>query len=842
MSGLVLDLASLQTWLGDEVFKRAREVYVTQKVQDNFEVSASGESSWEVSGTVQGSTRERYRLSIEAEIDGAGVIHHLSGACTCPVGRKCKHMGALLMKTAYASGGVRVTGQADAETRRPFPSYPRYFAQDPTPPKVVSASERLDQGVSSWLEQFDAEQLMPPDGLDAAGEVEGAKHPDCAVFLLEPHTVGVQTRLQLRCATSRQLQKGGWGRLHKFRKTDPKVDAPQAKEAAQFIQALSRTQSQGYGPDTQANLVGEMGLLALKYAAQTERLFWTKGDPALNRPLTWAEPRALNWAWTSHAAPSGKDTLWQLVAEVDGATAAALFHHGVMLWVDEATLTVGEPVATNIGVTRLQTLLQSPPIPESSWYRHESALLRQLAGLPLPPIARPPAEWPVSCPRVRVRVVASSRAERASLGLAQALMSFEYHHLDQQVSGFWAHANTPVLVDLPTPATDDPAPANAVRALLRRDMPTELAARQALVALGLRFERNGRFSSTPHTNVNQQPWLAWVDDGFAAFKAAGMEVDVDPALLQWIDRADAVQAEVDGDQADHADSDWFELSLGIEVAGQRVNLLPVLPSLLGAYSGQASAHWPPQVYVPHPEDPDHRWLRVPTEPIKPWLVALMELMQSNPNMHAGERVRLSRMDMLRLSASQGLGEGIVWSGAQRMRELLKLLSGGANALQPVPLPQGLSAQLRPYQAQGLSWLQFLREYRLGGILADDMGLGKTVQTLAHLLVEKEAGRLSLPALIICPVSVMGNWQREAARFSPSLKVLTIHGQDRHEAAGQIAEHDVIVAPYSLLQRDRERWLGQKWSLVALDEAQNIKTPTPKPPKWWQSCAPTSACA
>jgi SNF2 family DNA or RNA helicase len=148
--------------------------------------------------------------------------------------------------------------------------------------------------------------------------------------------------------------------------------------------------------------------------------------------------------------------------------------------------------------------------------------------------------------------------------------------------------------------------------------------------------------------------------------------------------------------------------------------------------------------------------------------------------------------------------------------------GGAAAMAEVPLPVGVQASLRPYQQQGLNWLQFLRTHGLNGILADDMGLGKTLQTLAHVQVEKDAGRLTQPALIIAPVSLMGNWQREAARFCPGLRCLVLHGKERHKLADTMDQHDIVLAPYSLLQRDSERWLQQPWHMVVLDEAQNIK--------------------
>jgi SNF2 family DNA or RNA helicase len=103
-------------------------------------------------------------------------------------------------------------------------------------------------------------------------------------------------------------------------------------------------------------------------------------------------------------------------------------------------------------------------------------------------------------------------------------------------------------------------------------------------------------------------------------------------------------------------------------------------------------------------------------------------------------------------------------------------------------PAGLTVELRSYQRQGLDWLQFLREYGLGGVLADDMGLGKTVQALAHLLVEKESGRADRPSLVIAPTSLLFNWRREAERFTPALRVLSLHG------AG--AAHPVCVDPGS----------------------------------------------
>ena len=134
--------------------------------------------------------------------------------------------------------------------------------------------------------------------------------------------------------------------------------------------------------------------------------------------------------------------------------------------------------------------------------------------------------------------------------------------------------------------------------------------------------------------------------------------------------------------------------------------------------------------------------------------------------------------------------------------------------------------LRPYQKQGVAWLHFLRENGFGGILADEMGLGKTLQTLAFLRSLRNRSGAPLgehsPHLIVCPTSLVFNWVAEAKKFTPELKVLALHGPDRHARFAQIAASDIVVTSYALIRRDAEKYRGLEFDTVALDEAQHIK--------------------
>lgn len=151
-------------------------------------------------------------------------------------------------------------------------------------------------------------------------------------------------------------------------------------------------------------------------------------------------------------------------------------------------------------------------------------------------------------------------------------------------------------------------------------------------------------------------------------------------------------------------------------------------------------------------------------------------------------------------------------------------------IEPQPLPCGFNGELRPYQKAGYDWLHFLHQYGFGGILADDMGLGKTVQTLVFLLSLKQRGALSRPALLVVPKSLLVNWQRESARFTPDLRFLEFTGMTRKKDTSLFDDYDVVITTYGTMLRDIEFLREYRFSYAILDESQAIKNPLAKSSK------------
>ncbi|MBS0418699.1 MAG: DEAD/DEAH box helicase [Proteobacteria bacterium] len=373
---------------------------------------------------------------------------------------------------------------------------------------------------------------------------------------------------------------------------------------------------------------------------------------------------------------------------------------------------------------------------------------------------------------------------------------------DEQAILYFVYNGTPVDSRR---LSDQPGPVRFVADAVLYEIPRDLAA-EATFRSQLTEMPSGRLA-----------WLEFMMKRVPALQALGWTVEVEDSFPYRIVTATQWYGDLGTDQRQAA---WFNLRLGVMVDGQPINLLPALTRYLkSSLEGDADAdgcrvgeHWLVRLA-------DGRYLPIEIERIQRIAHTLIELLERDDS----DSLSLPRSQSGRLAA---LNLHSVTARDASLTELAEDLRNfsGIQALQP---PASFHGSLRHYQQEGLGWLQFLRRFRLGGILADDMGLGKTVQTIAHIATEIESGRLRKPVLIVAPVSALGNWKQELTRFAPGLSVFTWHGAQRRKSLARLKDMQVIITAYPLLLIDSEIWMARDFGLAILDEAQMIKNPASK---------------
>ena len=273
--------------------------------------------------------------------------------------------------------------------------------------------------------------------------------------------------------------------------------------------------------------------------------------------------------------------------------------------------------------------------------------------------------------------------------------------------------------------------------------------------------------------------------------------------------------------------DWFNVELGLYVDNETLNLLPILLKTIREFPHELNLNNITKLSDDHiitTQLDNGRLLPLVVGKIRNILITLLEL-NDQDILTNDNKIKYNKHDAIRLlEIEEALGAAnLRWMGGERMRTLADKLKN-FKQISSVNPPDDFHATLRPYQKEGLNWLQFLREYEFGGILADDMGLGKTVQALAHILIEKKSGRMKDPVLVIAPTSLMVNWRLESQRFSPELKVLILQGNKRKQFFENITDYDIILTTYPLLTRDKDILLSYNYHILILDEAQFVKNP------------------
>lgn len=201
------------------------------------------------------------------------------------------------------------------------------------------------------------------------------------------------------------------------------------------------------------------------------------------------------------------------------------------------------------------------------------------------------------------------------------------------------------------------------------------------------------------------------------------------------------------------------------------------------------------------------------------LNAMLGLLDPNYRLSNAIRTKISRAQAISLSRVDDRHTNFSSDSAL---EQLKLAMAKFERIKRQRPPKHFKGDLRPYQEEGLGWLHFLERFSFGGILADEMGLGKTIQALSFLCAIKAKRKKTEPSLIIVPTSIVTNWQREAERFTPELKVMVLQGSERKRLFEKIPEHDLVITSYALLRIDIAELEGYRFNYVILDEAQYIK--------------------
>ncbi len=751
-----------ETWLA-----RGRELVWRERVLD---MECSADKRY-MSARVQGSRAQPYPVTIRVNHSPKG--WYPVGHCGCPVGYNCKHVAAVLI-VALGESEQSVDG--------------------------VSA------GLDHWLQRLGLAALADkPDG-QFAPEVQ-----DRLLYVIEQLPDG---RLVARLMKARLLQKGGYGSAKPWSgfKSLYNPNPPQFVSSADWDAVeLLRTLERSMDATPSFYLSGHRGALALRQLLLTGRAFWQSAEMP---PLRYQGARPATPVWVDAADGDQRLTL-------QPQPPAQVLALAPPWWLDVDTHECGE-LESGLADAVAEAIASAPAVPAQAMEAVAQRLAQIPAALPAPA-------------RLQTRHIDDVIPTPVLRLTSQQMDGPPLVHYGWQRPGQTVHVDLARLefdylgtrVNILTPGDSVNRRAGDELLAIHRHQPSERAALQRLEALNFfsakRLDLPGASKlGDAFTLDDEDGWADFAMQHLPGLVEAGWLVESEPEF-RW-DIA-AAEDEWHADLDETSGTDWFGLELGITVAGERISLLPILAGLVRDLSDEAHAallrgespvtgHYLAAL-------PSGKKIALPAERVRGLLSVLVELFDGDALDGAG-RLAMNAVHAARLADIDAAAR-LRWLSGDKLLELgrkLREFSG----VTPVPPPAGLHAELRPYQQDGLNWLQFLREYQLGGVLGDDMGLGKTLQALAHILAEKEAGRADRPSLVVAPTSLMFNWRREAARFTPDLRVLVLHGPDRAAHFDNINEYDLVLTTYALLPRDSAVLVQCQFHLLILDEAHFIKNP------------------
>ena len=773
-----------------------------------------------IEGQVEGSGGRLYAQTITLKA-GAGGRTFISGRCSCPMDYNCKHVGAVLL-TAMRPSADRSEGPgANAGTGRSGLA----VSNREEPGGAASPSSRsagLSPEVASWL-----------DRLGEAGEELGDDYPpDIAhrlVYVLSQSVVhdGSAPSLTLKLITTRLLKDGSFSSSTSTYSPETYLNSSPAKHLRasdhrilRAINAVPRT----LVSDRARVLASEPGADILAAILATGRARWGGIDgPALSA----GPPVEAGFEWTPTDDGRLRPQLARRPAQKKSGAGLRCLKAVPPLYVDVSAGLLG-PVETGLPARLAREVLGAPAISAAESSAVAAAIKARggaIASAAPPALAEPVVITGPPTPVLRLMSVELPMAFKvrghAFFGMpvmedvTVARLAFRYDGAEIPAA----------LHDRVLTRIRDRQPIE-----IRRHVDAERQAARRLRASGLSPLALWREHLPAGAACDFAPededagWLDMLHDELPRLAEKGWEIVVEESFPFDLVRPDGP---LDVEVREGSGIDWFELDLGVMVGGERVDLAGPLVQMIASEAFdpgllQAGSEVDGPLYLPLP---DGRILALPANRLVPIILDLIDLFAVLGHGPKERRLRFSVLDAAALARleSATAEAGIVWRGGERVRALGASLRDHGGIPQ-VELPAWFAARLRPYQERGVAWLAFLREAGIGGVLADDMGLGKTVQALALIAIEKAAGRLGSPALIVAPTSLMANWRREAQSFAPQLDVLTLHGPDRKDRVGDIGTSDVVLTTYPLLVRDEAILAARDWHMIVLDEAQTIKNP------------------
>ncbi len=741
----------------------------------------------------------------------------IKGECTCPIGFNCKHVAAALLEGMGQKGlGQKATGRAPGTVSLAGSSWDK--------PNVIALGgplwpEGLPSDLTAWIKSLEEVETA-----GTADYPEGMN--DRILYVFEPHAVYETPSL----GTASIGFKPKSVRLRKDGTFSDSTDTYMPENAFSTLKPKHLLPSDMLilksltGTDTQNDhsffsLESEAVSKVLPEILATGRARWLDVNGLV---LGAGETYSGSIEWE----PAENGTVIPKLKIADDMFG---FNAFPPLYLDMTSGLIGK-IETGFTPKIASILLNAPPVPLEHLSEFTDRLKQKVPRLPKLHPAKPGPSIAIKDFPVPVLKLFSAQLKK------QAARNDGYYFqnadlAEEQVSvARLMFSYGPCRINLDE-AKEIPLKAHKGQIYeLHRDLKREDAALKLLLHhdfMPISDRRSGVPDMYADDFVPKGDDTAWFDilyHDVPQLQAQGFKIEISADFPLQLLRGDG---DVEAKFIEGSGIDWLELGVGVIVDGQRIDLIDPIVSMITKgtfdrknYQVEDASDDP--IYLPLG---DGRFIALPSARFAPIINGLYELASSGGASSEKGKLKLSALDAAAIGEFETITafSGIIWQGGTSIRAMGKKLADG-NGIPTATLPISFKADLRPYQLEGVSWLSFLREVGLGGILADDMGLGKTVQALALLAIEKDAGRLDAPALVVAPTSLMSNWRREAEKFTPNMRVLTLQGADRRDKFDEIPNSDLVLTTYPLVARDHEILIQHKWHVLFLDEAQTIKNP------------------